>query len=54
MSKNTIIEIRNMWAGYENEAVLENINFTNSMIGNHVTINGQGKELSIGDYSTLK
>jgi glucose-1-phosphate thymidylyltransferase len=38
----------------QNSCTIENINFTNSMIGNHVTINGQGKELSIGDYSTLK
>jgi glucose-1-phosphate thymidylyltransferase len=32
---------------------IQNTEFTNSMIGNHVTINGHGKELSIGDYSTL-
>lgn len=32
---------------------IESTNFTNSMIGNHVTINGQCKEFSIGDYSTL-
>jgi len=38
----------------QSSCTIENIDFTNSMIGNHVTINGQGKELSIGDYSTLK
>lgn len=38
----------------QNSCTIENIDFTNSMIGNHVTINGGGKELSIGDYSTLK
>ncbi len=32
---------------------IESANFTNSMIGNHVTINGQCHEFSIGDYSTL-
>jgi glucose-1-phosphate thymidylyltransferase len=38
----------------QSHCTVENINFTNSMIGNHVTINGHSKELSIGDYSTLK
>lgn len=28
MAENVIIEIRDLWAGYENEAVLENINLT--------------------------
>ena len=45
MSKNAIIEIRDMWAGYENEAVLENINFTiyeNDFIG-LIGPNGGGK-----------
>lgn len=32
---------------------IDSANFTNSMIGNHVSINGQCKEFSIGDYSTL-
>ncbi|MDP2174891.1 MAG: sugar phosphate nucleotidyltransferase [Bacteroidota bacterium] len=27
--------------------------FTNSMIGNHVVFNGESKEFSLGDYSTL-
>ncbi len=45
MTKNAIIEIRDMWAGYENEAVLENINFTiyeNDFIG-LIGPNGGGK-----------
>lgn len=32
---------------------IENIEFTNSMIGNFVQINGDSQEFSIGDFSTL-
>lgn len=32
---------------------IDNASFTNSMIGNHVVINGQCREFSIGDYSSL-
>jgi glucose-1-phosphate thymidylyltransferase len=32
---------------------IENTSFTNSLIGNHVSIKGNCNELSIGDYSTL-
>jgi glucose-1-phosphate thymidylyltransferase len=31
---------------------LANIEFTNSMIGNFVQLDGHSKELSIGDYNT--
>jgi glucose-1-phosphate thymidylyltransferase len=36
----------------QNNSQISNLNFTNSMIGNHVTLNGESCELSIGDYST--
>lgn len=32
---------------------IDHVSFTNSMIGNHVTINGDCKEFNIGDYSSL-
>jgi hypothetical protein len=31
---------------------LKNISCKNSMIGNHVVMDGEGQEFSIGDYST--
>lgn len=31
---------------------LKNINFHNSMVGNHVELDGASREMSIGDYST--
>lgn len=34
--------------------VIKNVNLTNSMIGNKVYFNGQYREVSIGDYSTLE
>lgn len=37
----------------QNNADIRRIEFTNSMIGNHVSINGSSHELSIGDYSTM-
>lgn len=37
----------------QKNCTIESANFTNSMIGNHVTINGQCHEFSIGDYSIL-
>jgi glucose-1-phosphate thymidylyltransferase len=37
----------------QNNCQISNIEFTNSMIGNHVVIDGKSKEFSIGDYSTL-
>ncbi len=37
----------------QNNCSIENAIFTNSMIGNHVVLNGDSKEYSIGDYSTL-
>jgi glucose-1-phosphate thymidylyltransferase len=37
----------------QNNCAIENATFTNSMIGNHVVLNGESKEFSIGDYSTL-
>ena len=33
---------------------IHNISFSNSMIGNHVTIDGNSKSYSIGDYSTIQ
>jgi glucose-1-phosphate thymidylyltransferase len=32
---------------------IDNVNFSNSMIGNFVTINGEAHEFSLGDYSSL-
>lgn len=32
---------------------LDSVNFSNSLIGNHVSIQGERNEYSIGDYSTL-
>ena len=37
----------------QKNCVIDNVNFSNSMIGNFVTINGQANEYSIGDYSSL-
>lgn len=45
MAENVIVEIRDLWAGYENESVLENINLTiyeNDFIG-LIGPNGGGK-----------
>jgi glucose-1-phosphate thymidylyltransferase len=33
---------------------IHNISFSNSMIGNHVTMDGNSKSYSIGDYSTIQ
>ncbi len=33
---------------------IENANFKNSMVGNHVIYNGESDQLSISDYSTIK
>jgi glucose-1-phosphate thymidylyltransferase len=38
----------------QEETVIENANFENSMIGNHVTYDGKANQLSISDYSTVK
>jgi len=43
--KNSIIQ---------NESFIENANVTNSMIGNKVNYHGRAKDLSIGDYTTIK
>ena len=32
---------------------IDHVNFTNSMIGNHVTLHGESSEYNIGDYSSL-
>lgn len=37
----------------QKNCVIDHVTFTNSMIGNHVTINGECKEFNIGDYSSL-
>ncbi|NQW42363.1 MAG: NTP transferase domain-containing protein [Bacteroidetes bacterium] len=37
----------------QNNCTISQAHFKNSMIGNFVTINGESKEYSIGDYSTL-
>lgn len=37
----------------QNNCKIDSVNFSNSMIGNHVNLNGQCKEFSIGDYSSL-
>lgn len=36
----------------QNNSRISNMEFTNSMIGNHVHLDGSSHELSIGDYST--
>lgn len=36
----------------QNNSRISNLEFTNSMIGNHVQLDGRSHELSIGDYST--
>ncbi len=38
----------------QQETVIENANFENSMIGNHVVYDGKANQLSISDYSTVK
>ncbi len=35
----------------QSHSVIRNMNFTNSMIGNHVKLNGKAMELSIGDFN---
>ena len=35
----------------QNNTSLENVNLTNSMIGNHVKLKGEPKSVSLGDYS---
>lgn len=35
----------------QNNSTLENVNLTNSMIGNHVKLKGSPKSVSLGDYS---
>lgn len=37
----------------QNNCSIEDADFSNSMIGNHVVLNGRSNEYSIGDYSTL-
>ena len=37
----------------QTNCVIENIEFSNSMIGNFVSVNGESSAFSIGDYSTL-
>ncbi len=37
----------------QKNCTIDHVSFTNSMIGNHVTINGDCKEFNIGDYSSL-
>jgi glucose-1-phosphate thymidylyltransferase len=37
----------------QKNCVIDNVEFSNSMIGNFVTINGKANEFSIGDYSSL-
>lgn len=37
----------------QNNCTIDHADFSNSMIGNHVVLNGESKEYSIGDYSTL-
>jgi len=37
----------------QKDCKIDHVSFTNSMIGNHVTINGDCKEFNIGDYSSL-
>jgi glucose-1-phosphate thymidylyltransferase len=37
----------------QNNCKIDSVNFSNSMIGNYVSLNGQCKEFSIGDYSSL-
>jgi glucose-1-phosphate thymidylyltransferase len=36
----------------QSNSEINNVNCTNSMIGNHVKLNGKSNELSIGDYSS--
>ncbi|MCH8554480.1 MAG: NTP transferase domain-containing protein [Schleiferiaceae bacterium] len=38
----------------QNESTVENLNITNSMIGNKAQLNGKFTSLSIGDFSTLE
>lgn len=37
----------------QKDCKIDHVSFSNSMIGNHVTINGDCKEFNIGDYSSL-
>lgn len=38
----------------QENTLIENINLANSMVGNHVRLDGQPKDLNVGDYNTIK
>ena len=38
----------------QENTVIENVNFVNSMVGNYVVIEAEPKNLNVGDYNTMK
>jgi glucose-1-phosphate thymidylyltransferase len=51
---NTIIENSTIESSIiQNNSKISNMNLRNSMIGNHVLLDGNSHEYSIGDYSTF-